>query len=150
MRELSNVQILEYYDVPQILTADDATGTHYLCTLVKTSENKGFEYIGVQISYSRLTEFKAGKLDLREAYLHPEVENAVYLVVAKEDTMRAEKSLSANEITEDVLPEAGYFYESSSPECNDSDIYELKVPKIDRLTFSTLANRMGWHVASRK
>ena len=29
MRPLTIISILEYYDVPQVLTAKDATGTHY-------------------------------------------------------------------------------------------------------------------------
>lgn len=33
MRRLTLTATLEYYDVPQILTAADATGTRYLCTL---------------------------------------------------------------------------------------------------------------------
>ena len=33
MRRLTLTNTLEYYDVPQILTAADATGTRYLCTL---------------------------------------------------------------------------------------------------------------------
>ena len=31
--------------------------------------------------------FIGGQLDLREAYLHPEVENAVYLVEAQKGTL---------------------------------------------------------------
>ena len=33
MRQLTLNATLEYYDVPQIITATDATGTRYLCTL---------------------------------------------------------------------------------------------------------------------
>ena len=35
MRPLTLINTLEYYDVPQILVATDATGTNYLCTLYK-------------------------------------------------------------------------------------------------------------------
>ena len=35
MRPLTLINTLEFYDVPQILTAADATGTNYLCTLFR-------------------------------------------------------------------------------------------------------------------
>ena len=56
MRQLTLINTLEFYDVPQILTAADATGTNYLCSLFKQSEG-GYQYIGVQISEPRLIAF---------------------------------------------------------------------------------------------
>ena len=75
MRQLTLIQTLEYYDVPQILIAVDATGTRYLCTLYEQT-GVGYNYIGVQISEPRLMAFVGGQLDLREAYINPEVDNA--------------------------------------------------------------------------
>ena len=88
MRPLSLINTLEYYDVPQILTAADATGTNYLCTLFNQDAD-GYQYIGVQISEPRLMAFIGGQLDLRDAYLYPEVENALYLVEAKQESLSA-------------------------------------------------------------
>ena len=65
--------------MPQILTATDATGTRYLCTLFQ-HEADGYSYLGVQISEPRLMAFIGGQLDLRDAYLHPEVSDALYTV----------------------------------------------------------------------
>ena len=93
MRQLTLIKTLEFYDVPQILTAADATGTNYLCTLFnKTVE--GYEYIGVQISEPRLMAFIGGQLDLRDAYLHPEVDNALYLIEAKQEILQQQRSFS--------------------------------------------------------
>ena len=108
MRPLTLINTLEYYDVPQILTATDATGTNYLCTLFKQTED-GYQYLGVQISEPRLMAFIGGQLDLRDAYLHPEVENALYLVDAKQEKLSATPLLQPDDITEEMLPEAGYF-----------------------------------------
>ena len=41
MRILTHIQTLEFYDVPQILTAVDAMGTNYLCTLFQGDEGTG-------------------------------------------------------------------------------------------------------------
>ena len=56
MRQLTLTATLEYYDVPQIITATDATGTRYLCTLY-AHEADGYRYLGVQISEPRLMAF---------------------------------------------------------------------------------------------
>ena len=151
MRPLTLMQTLEYYDVPQIIVAVDAMGTRYLCTLFKQSEGNGFEYIGVQISEPRLMAFIGGQLDLREAYLHPEVENAIYLVVAQKGTLTATTLLQQQDITENMLPEAGYFFDASElveEENPTLDTYQLEVPAHDRATFSTLVSRMGWRASS--
>lgn len=151
MRPLTLVQILEYYDVPQIFVATDAMGTRYLCTLYDKAETDGYKYIGAQISEPRLMAFIGGQLDLREAYLHPEVENAVYLVVAQNGTLTATTLLQQQDISENMLPEAGYFFDASELVEEESpalDTYQLEVPVHDRVTFSTLVSRMGWRASS--
>ena len=150
MRQLTLINTLEYYDVPQILTATDATGTNYLCTLFKQTED-GYQYLGVQISEPRLMAFIGGQLDLRDAYLHPEVENALYLVDAKQEKLSATPLLQPDDITEEMLPEAGYFFDADDlVEDSDmqTDTYQLEVPAHDRITFSTLMSRMGWRASS--
>jgi hypothetical protein len=54
-------------------------------------------------------------------------------------------------ISEDMLPEAGYFFDASDlTDDTDAqmDTYQLEVPVHDRVTFSTLISRMGWHASS--
>ena len=132
MRPLTLINTLEYYDVPQILVAADATGTNYLCTLYKNDAEDGFLYLGVQISEPRLMAFLGGQLDLRDAYVHPEVENALYVVTVRNEVLTATILLQPQGLTEDMLPEAGYFYDSSDltdePE-PQTDTYQLDFAK---------------------
>jgi hypothetical protein len=150
MRKLTLIHTLEYYDVPQILIAVDAMNTHYLCTLY-ASDGDGYQYLGVQISEPRLLAFIGGQLDLREAYLHPEVDNALYLVSCRKEQLTADSLIQPNDVTEDMLPEAGYFFDASDMTDGTetaSDTYQLSVPAYDRATFSTLISRMGWSASS--
>ncbi|MBP3229001.1 MAG: hypothetical protein J6M53_09515 [Bacteroidaceae bacterium] len=150
MRPLTLIDTLEYYDVPQILTAADATGTRYLCTLYEQTSD-GHRYLGVQISEPRLMAFIGGQLDLRDAYQHPEVENALYVVKVHDETLAATRILQPSDLTEAMLPEAGYYFEASdlTDEADPAtDTYQLKVPARDRITFSTLISRMGWPALS--
>ena len=151
MRPLTLINTLEYYDVPQILVAVDATGTNYLCTLYKNDTEDGYLYLGVQISEPRLMAFVGGQLDLRDVYVHPEVENALYVVTAKQEVLTATTVLQPQDLTEEMLPEAGYFYDASdlADEAEPlTDTYQLEVPAHDRITFSTLISRMGWRASS--
>ena len=150
MRMLTLTATLEFYDVPQILTATDATGTRYLCTLFR-QDGEGYLYLGVQMSEPRLLAFVGGQLDLRDAYMHPEVDNALYVVKAKNEVLTATAILQPADITEEMLPEAGYFYDSADltdEADSQTDTYRLEVPAHDRMTFSTLMSRMGWHASS--
>lgn len=151
MRALTLIQTLEFYDVPQILVATDATGTRYLCTLFQKKAEDYYMYLGVQISEPRLMAFVGGQLDLRDTYLHPEVDNALYLVEVKQEVLTATHLLQPNDITEEMLPEVGYYYDhtdATTEEEPSTDTYQLEVPRHDRTTFSTLISRMGWRASS--
>jgi len=145
MRQLTHTATLEYYDVPQIITATDATGTRYLCTLY-AHETDGYRYLGVQISEPRLMAFIGGQLDLRDTYLHPEVSDALYTVSVAAEQIMAEPIQPAD-IDEAMLPEPGYYFDAADAD-PQTDTYQLEVPAHDRITFSTLISRMGWHASS--
>ena len=59
--------------------------------------------------------------------------------------------LQPSELTETMLPEAGYFFDASDLTDDaegQTDTYQLEVPAQDRVTFSTLISRMGWRASS--
>ena len=60
------------------------------------------------ISEARLAEFIDGRLDLRDAYTHPESDKGLYLVAATNGVLNIVKPLQLQDITEEMLPEAGY------------------------------------------
>ena len=133
MRPLTLMQTLEFYDVPQIMTAVDATGMRYLCTLYARNADE-CRYLGVQISEPRLNAFIGRQLDLRSAYTNPEVENALYIVEAQNAKLVATTLLSSQAISEDMLPESGYIYDASDMADDaeeQTDTYPLEIPVND-------------------
>lgn len=62
------------------------------------------------ISEARLAELIDGRLDLRDAYTHPESDRGLYLVAVTNGVMNRVKPLQLQDITEEMLPEAGYTY----------------------------------------
>lgn len=136
MRTLNLIKILEFYDVPQLFLAADKFGAKYICMMVRFDREIGFQYLSVQISDERLDAFISGRLDLRYLYLHPEVEDAFYKVVVRNQIINAER-FDQRDITERILPEDGYYYE----EDDDADNYEL-IQKTQQERFTII--RLGF------
>ena len=136
MRTLNLIKILEFYDVPQLFLAADKFGAKYICMMVRFDREIGFQYLSVQISDERLDAFLSGKLDLRYLYLNPEVEDAFYKVVVRNQIIKAE-CFDRDNITERILPEDGYYYE----EDDDADNYEL-IQKTQQERFTII--RLGF------
>ena len=92
----------------QLMQQEPTISAPCIRILYKNDAEKGYLYLGVQISEPRLMAFIGGQLDLRDAYVHPEVENALYVVTAKKEVLTATTILQPQDLTEDMLPEAGY------------------------------------------
>lgn len=50
------------------------------------------------------------QLDLRDAYVHPESEDALYLVTAEQGFLNLVTSIQPQDVTEEMLPKAGYTF----------------------------------------
>lgn len=66
-------ELLFYYDGPKLFIARNTEGELFLATCINESE-KGFSWLYVKISVSRLDELHASLIDLRDAYLKAESE----------------------------------------------------------------------------
>ena len=95
---LKILQILVYYDLPEIFLAKDTVGTNYLCLLVD-SENQETVYISTAISQSRLISFINGVTDLRDIFVNPEINEWFYFKQIGE-------IIEALKWQEETLPEA--------------------------------------------
>jgi len=143
MRKLTVKKILEFYDVPQLFVATDAMNSNYLCLLY--GQQKGYEYLAVQVSDLRLRSFVGGDLDLRRLYLDPEQDDSLYHVLVEKENIVADRMLSPCEVTEEKLPEAGYYYDADDAiEESNTDTLQIDIPVKDRSFFADIARRMGW------
>jgi hypothetical protein len=139
MKTLSIIRVLDYYDIPQLFVAEDAIDILYLCLLYDHTE-EGYTYIASQLSSKKLNDFTSGHLDLRNIYMQPEIEDALYTVTVKQDIITA-IPLSVADVTNDMLPEEGYFYPADAEE-DESLIAETANCKhpVMRLGFEDLNN----------
>lgn len=136
MRTLNLIKILEFYDVPQLFLASDKFGAKYICMMIRFDHEIGFQYLSLQISDERLDNFLSGRLDLRNLFVNPEVEDAYYKVVVRNQIIKAER-FDRDDISEKILPEEGYYYE----EDDDADNYEL-IQKTQRERYTII--RLGF------
>ena len=143
MIQLTAKQILEYYDVPQLFLATDTMSSNYICMLY--NKNDAYDYLAVKMSDLRLRTFLDGKLDLRAAYLSPEQDDTLYHVTVKNEVISADCLLKQSDITEDMLPEVGFYFDNSDAvEYSMTDSLQIDIPVKDRGFVAEMAKRMGW------
>lgn len=103
-KQLHILQILVYYDIPEIFIATDEVGTKFLCLLVDV-DNESILYISTAISANRLTEFINGRVDLREIFVSPET-NLIYSFDKISENIEA-NLFDGEKLPEEYLPEVG-------------------------------------------
>ena len=124
--------ILEFYDNPQLLTARDCFDTLYLCLLYEdTPECK---YTAIRISSKRLQDFCMGKKDLRSLFLSPEG-NLEYFDVRYSNNSLVLDSKISTTISEERLPDEGYYLETSGKE---SIVVDIPVDNKNKLDYGAL------------
>ena len=122
-KEISIERIFVYYDIPQVFVAKDAVGVRYLCLYIDSSDTYD-AYVGVQISSDRMYELFAGKVDLREAYVHPEI--VEYCVIHHTNDLRVVDITTS--IDEQYLPEEGFFVTVDLDDTIDGEMMRLNKP----------------------
>lgn len=110
MRKIRITRILEYYDVPQLFVAEDATGVKYICLLYDIAEDGNLKVIGVAVSPSKLNDFIKGHIDLLDMFTIPETENSLFNILMNKKDIYAEPCSSIPDPS--MLPEKGYFYDA--------------------------------------
>lgn len=143
MIRLTLQQILDFYDVPQLFVAKDMMNVNYLCVLF--CQQDGFHYLGVQLTELRLSSFCSGQVDLRKLYEQPEQDNTLYEVLVEKEQIHAVRLLSQEQLTEDMLPAPGYYFDTNTTEADSAtDIFQLSIPPQDRNFMADMVKRMGW------
>lgn len=104
------MQILVYYDIPEIFIATDEVGTKFICLLVDDRDHS-FVYISTAISSKKLSNFINGLVDLRELFEYPETSH-FYSFNRLTEIIEA---IAFNSIVlpSEYLPDAGFLYKKA-------------------------------------
>ncbi len=112
---LGLLEILDFYDVPQLFVAKDAVDTLYLCLFYGFDDEDRQLCIAVSISGGRLNDFLTGHIDLRQIYLEPE--QSLFDVIVDGNVIEA---VIRNEAPSDeMLPDEGYSMDYNRHESNE-------------------------------
>lgn len=115
MKTVMLTEVLDYYDGIQIFAARDPIGGHYLCEMVDTAGDFD-RYAVVGVRPERLSDFRAGRVDLRTLLLEPPG-GEWYITVADgtiDDPLTLEPQRQPLAET-DYLPDEGFFLEEPAP-----------------------------------
>ena len=97
MIRLNFIEVIVFYEVPQIFIATDIFDTKYLCLLYPHDDELCYKYLAVRISEKRLNLFKGQIIDLLSIYQDPE-DGCYFDVVVKDANDIIATSLPANQI----------------------------------------------------
>ena len=123
-KHLKILQILVYYDIPELFIATDVVDTTYVCLLLELSDNAP-KYFATPISKTRLNSFIRGHIELREILIAPEI-NEWFSLILNDKEIIAEK-VNLESFPQQFLPEEGFYL---SNDINDnSQIVEEVIEK---------------------
>jgi hypothetical protein len=103
--QIQITNILIFYDIPQLCTAQDSAKNKYLCVWVKDDE-----YILMPISDEKLYKIVSGKLDLREAFENSELWFWYRGILDDFDTLSFDPTNILSALDESELPGAGCYF----------------------------------------
>ena len=115
-------------DQPEIVLARDAVGTTYLCALTGV-DARGHHFVAVAVSGSRLTAFRSGNIDLREALVAPELDEHFSGYVAAESKSLTIRFECVEDVPESWLPEAGFVLNPVQHALPDAEIVRDSIAK---------------------
>lgn len=109
--DIELIDMLEYYDVPQLFVAKFEDSESYLiCMLEDINQIEGCIFLGVKVSKERLNDFYREEIDLRSIFTKPEFELPFFEVTENACGYIAEL-IPEKFPTEEELPEKDYYYE---------------------------------------
>ena len=96
------------------------------------------KYTAIRISSKRLQDFCIGKKDLRSLFISPE-SNLEYFDVRYSNNSLVLDSKISTTISEERLPDEGYYLETSGKES-----IVVNIPVKDKGLFTELVRKFGW------
>ena len=104
MLQLELVEILDFYDRPQIILAKDKNNIKYIGVL----QPDGQGYLFVKIKDQDLDKFKCGKIDLLSVLIN----KSNYFIAKfkhRSSKLLSGKEISKNKIDSSMLPDSGFY-----------------------------------------
>jgi len=114
MKNLKTSVVLDFFDQPLLLHAQDSVGTNFLCVIAETPNGEASaRYLCVAISPAKLNAYLHGEVDLRAIFDHPEADE--WYITDHGKAVDVEKGfaiipVAREQLQRDWLPSEGAFY----------------------------------------
>jgi len=115
---LEILEVLIYYDAPQLFIARDTFMGRYICMLVKQDERTD-SYLCTSISSSRLGKLKAKDIDLLTVYSSPEIEGQACMIATYKEGDLLLNTNPLRKVPDNYLPEADLYIELENTELQE-------------------------------
>jgi hypothetical protein len=140
MIRLKFIEVIVFYEVPQIFIATDIFDTKFLCLLYPNNDECFYKYIAVRISENRLNLFKGQIIDLLSIYNNPE-DGSYFDVVVKDASDITAEPLAASQVQPYMLPDEGFYCNYDAVDDEELLSYSLQNGKImSCIAFSDIRN----------
>jgi hypothetical protein len=106
--QLAIVDVFAYFDGPRLFLAENAAGQRYLVNCLDSDANTD-TWLLTAISERRLLQLSEGIMDIRTAFLSPELEMLYEITSNASRELVSCAPLIPTELTDDFLPEPGVF-----------------------------------------
>lgn len=119
--KLEIVEVYEYYDQPVLYSCKNAMG-HFYLVVAADEDGQYLTWLCAAVSTERLNRIRSGKVDLHDAFAHPESAYVVQVKVPYDEHASVQVDfIQSNLIPVDMLPVPG--------ECLDLEIETLPALK---------------------
>lgn len=140
MIQLKFMEVIVFYEVPQVFIATDIFDTRYLCLLYPNNDELCYKYLAVRISEKRLNLLKGNLIDLLSIYKTPEDNNYFDVIVKGVNDITAEP-IAANQIQPFMLPDDGFYCNYDAVDNDELITHSLQNGKImSCIAFSDIEN----------
>lgn len=106
--QLSIVEVFAYFDGPRLFLAENAAGQRYLVASLDSDADTD-TWLLTALSERRLLELSEGMMDVRTAFLRPELETLYQIISGSSGELVSSTALAPADLTEDLLPEPEVF-----------------------------------------
>jgi len=106
-------EVFAYFDGPRLFVAENAAGQRYLVNSIDSDSNTD-TWLVVALSDRRLLQLSERVMDVRTAFLRPEMETLFQVVTTSSQELVSSTLMLAEELTDDLLPEPEVFLKSAS------------------------------------
>ena len=117
--KLEIVEVYEYYDQPVLYSCKNTMG-HFYLVVAADEDDQYLTWLCAAVSTDRLNRIRSGRVDLHDAFVHPEGGYVVQVKVPYDEHASVQVDfIQSNLIPEDMLPVPG--------ECLDLEIETLPI-----------------------